>query len=52
MTQTAAAVVRRHIAVDVPIDKAFAGWEAVSDGVGHDGGWPLYLDRYAALSAG
>jgi hypothetical protein len=25
------------------------GWEAVRDGVGHDQGWPLYLERYAAL---
>jgi uncharacterized protein YndB with AHSA1/START domain len=25
------------------------GWEGVRDGVAHDGGWPLYLDRYAAL---
>src|SRR5437016_4440498 len=25
------------------------GWQAVSDGVAHDEGWPLYLARYAAL---
>jgi uncharacterized protein YndB with AHSA1/START domain len=25
------------------------GWEGVRDGVGSPGGWPLYLDRYAAL---
>jgi uncharacterized protein YndB with AHSA1/START domain len=25
------------------------GWEGVRDGVAHDGGWPLYLDGYAAL---
>ncbi|GAA2612840.1 hypothetical protein Adu01nite_05080 [Paractinoplanes durhamensis] len=25
------------------------GWESVRDGVGHDQGRPLYLDRYAAL---
>lgn len=31
------------------IDRHGPGWEAVSDGVGHDQGWPLYLDRYAAL---
>jgi uncharacterized protein YndB with AHSA1/START domain len=24
-------------------------WPAVADGVGNDGGWPLYLARYAAL---
>ncbi len=27
------------------------GWEGVRDGVAHDEGWPLYLDRYAALLA-
>ncbi len=31
------------------IDRHGPGWEAVRDGVGHDEGWPLYLDRYAAL---
>ena len=25
------------------------GWESVRDGVAADQGWPLYLDRYAAL---
>jgi uncharacterized protein YndB with AHSA1/START domain len=25
------------------------GWEAVRAGTGGDGGWPLYLERYAAL---
>jgi uncharacterized protein YndB with AHSA1/START domain len=25
------------------------GWQAVSDGVGGDAGWPLYLARYATL---
>jgi uncharacterized protein YndB with AHSA1/START domain len=25
------------------------GWEAVRDGIADDAGWPLYLDRYAAL---
>jgi uncharacterized protein YndB with AHSA1/START domain len=28
------------------------GWEAIRDGVDSSGGWPLYLDRYAALVAG
>jgi uncharacterized protein YndB with AHSA1/START domain len=31
------------------LDRHGPGWESVSDGVGHDQGWPLYLDRYAAL---
>ena len=34
------------------LDRHGPGWEAVSDGVGHDQGWPLYLDRYAALFTG
>jgi uncharacterized protein YndB with AHSA1/START domain len=25
------------------------GWEAVREGVGGDGGWPLYLQRFAAV---
>jgi uncharacterized protein YndB with AHSA1/START domain len=31
------------------IDRHGPGWQAVSDGVTHDEGWPLYLTRYAAL---
>jgi len=31
------------------IDRHGPGWEAVAEGVGHDQGWPLYLERYAAL---
>jgi uncharacterized protein YndB with AHSA1/START domain len=31
------------------IDRHGPGWEAVYDGVDSDGGWPLYLTRYAAL---
>ncbi len=31
------------------IDRHGPGWEAVHHGVDGDGGWPLYLDRYAAL---
>ncbi len=31
------------------LDRHGPGWEAVSGGVGHDEGWPLYLARYAAL---
>jgi uncharacterized protein YndB with AHSA1/START domain len=31
------------------IDRHGPGWEAVYDGVDGDGGWPLYLTRFAAL---
>jgi len=31
------------------LDRHGPGWESVSGGVGHDQGWTLYLDRYAAL---
>ncbi|HEX6514745.1 MAG TPA: SRPBCC family protein [Nocardioidaceae bacterium] len=31
------------------IDRHGPGWQAVAEGVGHDQGWPLYLQRYAAL---
>jgi uncharacterized protein YndB with AHSA1/START domain len=31
------------------IDRHGPGWEGVRDSVAHDEGWPLYLDRYAAL---
>jgi uncharacterized protein YndB with AHSA1/START domain len=31
------------------IDRHGPGWQALSDGVAHDEGWPLYLQRYAAL---
>lgn len=31
------------------IDRHGPGWESVRDGIGHEQGWPLYLDRYAAL---
>ena len=33
------------------LDRHGPGWESVRDGIGHDQGWPLYLDRYAALLA-
>ena len=33
------------------IDRHGPGWEAVRDGIATDQGWPLYLDRYAALFA-
>ena len=31
------------------IDRHGAGWEGVADGVDGSDGWPLYLERYAAL---
>ena len=31
------------------LDRHGPGWEGVSDGVAHDEGWPLYLERFAAL---
>jgi uncharacterized protein YndB with AHSA1/START domain len=31
------------------LDRHGPGWQAVRDGIGGDQGWPLYLDRYAAL---
>jgi uncharacterized protein YndB with AHSA1/START domain len=33
------------------IDRHGEGWEGVRGAVDSDGGWPLYLDRYAALIA-
>jgi uncharacterized protein YndB with AHSA1/START domain len=30
------------------LDRHGEGWEAERDGVGGDGGWPLYLNRFAA----
>ncbi len=31
------------------LDRHGPGWESIRDGVGHDQGWRLYLDRYAGL---
>ena len=31
------------------LDRHGDGWEGVRDGVADDGGWPLYLSRFAAL---
>ncbi|HEY0952807.1 SRPBCC family protein [Nocardioides sp.] len=31
------------------LDRHGAGWESLRDGVADEQGWPLYLDRYAAL---
>ncbi len=33
------------------IDRHGPGWEAVHEGIDGEAGWPLYLDRYAALLA-
>ncbi|HEY8527302.1 MAG TPA: SRPBCC family protein [Acidimicrobiales bacterium] len=33
------------------IDRHGPGWENIRHGVEGDGGWPLYLDRYAGLLA-
>ncbi|MBB4664766.1 SRPBCC family protein [Conexibacter arvalis] len=33
------------------LDRHLEGWEAVRDGVDGEGGWPLYLRRYADLFA-
>jgi uncharacterized protein YndB with AHSA1/START domain len=42
-TRTRVELEHRHI------DRHGPGWEAIMDGVDGDQGWPLYLDRYAAL---
>ncbi|PRX44675.1 uncharacterized protein YndB with AHSA1/START domain [Prauserella shujinwangii] len=31
------------------LDRHGTGWQSVGDGVGGEGGWPLYLRRYADL---
>jgi uncharacterized protein YndB with AHSA1/START domain len=31
------------------LDRHGSGWQGLADGVGGDGGWPLYLARYAQL---
>jgi len=33
------------------LDRHLEGWEAVREGVDSEGGWPLYLRRYAELFA-
>jgi uncharacterized protein YndB with AHSA1/START domain len=33
------------------LDRHGEGWEAERDAIGGDGGWPLYLHRFAALIA-
>jgi uncharacterized protein YndB with AHSA1/START domain len=34
------------------LDRHGEGWEGERDGVGSEGGWPLYLQRYTALLKG
>ncbi len=34
------------------LDRHGPGWEGVREGVDSDGGWPLYLGRYASLTSG
>jgi uncharacterized protein YndB with AHSA1/START domain len=43
-TRTRLELEHRHL------DRHGPGWEAVRDGVDGAEGWPLYLDRYAALA--
>jgi uncharacterized protein YndB with AHSA1/START domain len=43
--QTRVELEHRHL------DRHGSGFEAIVDGVDSDGGWPLYLSRYAALAA-
>ena len=33
------------------LDRHGPGWESVREGIGNERGWPLYLDRFAALVA-
>ncbi len=33
------------------LDRHGPGWESVRDGIGHDQGWPLYLQRYEHVVA-
>lgn len=41
--QTRVELEHRHL------DRHGPGWEAVRDGIGHDQGWPLYLERFRGL---
>ncbi|MDH2412652.1 SRPBCC family protein [Nocardioides sp. CER19] len=33
------------------LDRHLDGWQSLRDGVASEGGWPVYLQRYAALTA-
>lgn len=33
------------------LDRHGDGWRSVADGIGGEGGWPLYLRRYAEIAA-
>jgi uncharacterized protein YndB with AHSA1/START domain len=49
---TFTAVDERRTRVDIHhrhLDRHGDGWTQIRDGVGTDEGWPLYLERYAAL---
>ena len=42
-TRTRVELEHRHL------DRHGAGWESLRDGIADDQGWPLYLERFAAL---
>jgi hypothetical protein len=42
-TRTRVELEHRHL------DRHGPGWQSLSEGIDGDQGWPLYLDRYAAL---
>lgn len=40
---------RTRVELEHHLDRHGEGWEGVREGVDGDAGWPLYLERYAAL---
>lgn len=43
---------RTHVEIEhSKLERHGPGWEALGGAVGSEGGWPLYLQRYAALFA-